>query len=161
MPDTAFLAGWKHWVRRKGKGATSPVLACRSGPVRAFRSFFKKQFLPPVEAINPVRKITNPKINFSYVNGYKSYIICFGIRGPSYLVTVYHLQNSPMYLPTWAADKVIWQWNQLCGIREKKTTRRMNQKLFNRSVWQIWKCLKEQGTSVLDTWQFSSDMTDI
>lgn len=36
----------------------------------SFRKFLRKQFLLPVEVVNPVEKITNPKINFSYINGY-------------------------------------------------------------------------------------------
>lgn len=36
----------------------------------SFRKFLRKHFLPPVEVVNPIEKITNPKINFSYMNGY-------------------------------------------------------------------------------------------
>lgn len=45
------------------------VSACQSGIVRAFKESLKKHFLPLKEVVYPVRKITNPKVSFSYRNG--------------------------------------------------------------------------------------------
>lgn len=68
MPEAVFLVGVKIWVKKKLFHQTLTLGTCsarQSGTVRAFRKFLKKLFVPPVEVVDPVKKITNPKINFS------------------------------------------------------------------------------------------------
>ena len=54
-------------MRKEGRKpqTLAHVSACWSGTVTAVRRFLKELFLAPAEAVNPVRKVTDPKINFS------------------------------------------------------------------------------------------------
>lgn len=67
MPEAVFLVGVKIWVKKQLFHQTltfGTCSACQSGTVRAFRKFLKKQFVPPVEVVDPVKKKQTQRLIF-------------------------------------------------------------------------------------------------